>query len=124
MSQIITMKAGCKFKGRPRQGKASTNSHERACGEASWEGSPHEWLSHAAISGVKHDLVEEEELLLIFLRKEFPATYLPEIGKEQRQGVNWIWVQILSLQLSVYFKQMVHFPSTSIPQYVKQVSYY
>lgn len=46
--------------------------------------------------GAKHELVEDEELLII-LHKEFPATYLPEIGKEQSQGVNWIWVQILIL---------------------------
>lgn len=55
----------------------------------------------AYLVGAKHELVEDEELLLLFLHKEFPATYLPEIGKEQSQGVNWIWVQILILQLSV-----------------------
>lgn len=52
----------------------------------------------AYLVGVKHELVEDEELLLILLHKELPATSPPGIGKEQSQGVNWILqLQILIL---------------------------
>lgn len=55
---------------------------------------------------IKREFVGDQELLLIFLHKEFSTVYLPEIGKQQSSVlrslvVNWIWVQILILQLHV-----------------------
>lgn len=70
----------------------------------------------AYLVGAKHELVEDKELLLIFLRKEFPATYLPETGKEQSQEVNWIWVQILILQsFCVTLNEWFIFPQLQLP---------